>query len=235
VHSISSAVISLDMGTSSVRACLVDESLNILFQRSVNVRLESGLDGRAEQDAEEIIAAALTCLNAVSDWAAAHKFFPAGLCFSNAVASLVMLDEYDRPMAPALTWADTRAAHEAETLKGHLGVELYARTACPTHSAYWLPKIKWLKHSKQQTNATPQFLKLLWWPTLPENRYFLTIFPQIGTCLIFWQNRRWMWIASDCIYPRIYRILPFSMRIPCVSCLSIFPNRSSWLVEWNPA
>ncbi len=62
VQAISTAVISLDMGTSSIRACLMEESLNILFQRSVNVRLDSGLDGRAEQDSEEIIAAALTCL-----------------------------------------------------------------------------------------------------------------------------------------------------------------------------
>jgi sugar (pentulose or hexulose) kinase len=60
VQAISTAVISLYMGTSSIRACLMDESLNILFQRSVNVQLDSRLDGRAEQDLEEIIAAAMT-------------------------------------------------------------------------------------------------------------------------------------------------------------------------------
>jgi sugar (pentulose or hexulose) kinase len=60
VQAISTAVISLDLGTRSIRACRMDKSLNILFQRSVSVRLDSRLDGRAEQDSEEIIAAALT-------------------------------------------------------------------------------------------------------------------------------------------------------------------------------
>jgi gluconokinase len=130
VQSISTAVISLDMGTSSVRACLVDESLSILFQRSVNVRLDSGLDGRAEQDAVEIIDAVLTCLTDVNNWATSKTIIPEGFFFSNSVSSLVILDEKDRPIAPALTWADTRAAHEADSLKNHLGVELYKRTAC---------------------------------------------------------------------------------------------------------
>jgi sugar (pentulose or hexulose) kinase len=67
VQAISTAVISLDMGTSSIRACLMDESLNILFQRSISVRLDSDLDGRAEQDIKEIISAVLTCLREVTN------------------------------------------------------------------------------------------------------------------------------------------------------------------------
>jgi gluconokinase len=160
MQSIPTSVISLDMGTSSVRACLVDESLNILFQHRVNVRLDSGLDGCAEQDAEEIIAAAMTCLADVTNWAVGKAIIPAGLCFSNAVASLVMLDEQDHPMAPALTWADTRSSHEADTLKDRLGAELYARTACPMHASYWLPKIQWLKHSDRITSAAIRFCTL---------------------------------------------------------------------------
>jgi sugar (pentulose or hexulose) kinase len=124
VKSISTAVISLDMGTSSARACLVDGSLRILFQRSVNVRLDSGLDGRAEQDA------VLTCLTDVNNWATSKAIIPEGFCFSNSVSSLVILDEKDRPISPALTWVDTLAAHEADSLKNHLDVELYKRTAC---------------------------------------------------------------------------------------------------------
>jgi gluconokinase len=160
MQSISTAVISLDMGTSSIRACLVDESLNILFQRSISVRLDSGLDGRAEQDTEEIITAVLTCLRDVTNWAVDKNITPAGLCCSNAVASLVMLDEKDRPMAPALTWADTRAAREADTLKECLGVELYERTACPMHASYWLPKLQWLKHSGRLKSTSPRFCTL---------------------------------------------------------------------------
>ena len=153
-------VISLDMGTSSMRACLVDESLRILFQRSITVDLNSGLDGRAEQNAEEIINASLTCLADVSSWAAENSISPAGLCFSNAVGSLVVLDEHDDPVGPALTWADTRSANEADSLKNRLGKELYALTACPMNASYWLPKLQWLKKTGQLSDTTLRYCTL---------------------------------------------------------------------------
>ena len=160
VHINPSTVITLDMGTSSVRACLVDESLKILYQRSISVNLNSELDGRAEQDVEEIINASLTCLADVSGWAADNSISPAGLCFSNAVGSLVVLDEHDNPVGPALTWADTRSANEADNLKNRLGKELYTLTACPMNASYWLPKLQWLKNTGCMTSTTARYCTL---------------------------------------------------------------------------
>ena len=160
INSNPDAVISLDMGTSSVRACLVDGSLKILFQRSIPVNLDSGLDGRAEQNAEEVISACLNCLADVSAWAAENSISPAGLCFSNAVGSLVMLDEHDDPVGPALTWADTRSANEADILKNRLGKELYALTACPMNASYWLPKLLWLKSTGKLSGPRVRFCTL---------------------------------------------------------------------------
>ena len=160
VKSRTDAVISLDMGTSSVRACLVDSSLRILFQRSIPVNLDSGLDGRAEQSADEIINASLTCLADVSGWAVKNLISPLGLCFSNAVGSLVVLDEHDDPVSPALTWADTRSAYEADILKTRLGKELYALTACPMNASYWLPKLQWLKSTGKLSDPRMRFCTL---------------------------------------------------------------------------
>ena len=160
VHSNPEAVISLDMGTSSMRACLVDGSLRILYQRSVKVELNSGLDGRAEQNAEEIIAASLACLADVSAWAAGNSISPVGLCFSNAVGSLVVLDENDNPVGPALTWADTRSAKEADNLKNRLGKELYKLTACPINASYWLPKLQWIKSTSQLAGTKVRYCTL---------------------------------------------------------------------------
>ena len=160
INSNPDAVITLDMGTSSVRACLVDDSLKILFQRSVPVNLDSGLDGRAEQSAEEVISACLNCLADAITWAAENSVSPAGLCFSNAVGSLVMLDEHDDPVGPALTWADTRSANEADILKNRLGKELYAYTACPINASYWLPKLQWLKSTGKLPGTTARFCTL---------------------------------------------------------------------------
>ncbi len=160
VRSNPDTVISLDMGTGSVRACLVDESLRILYQRSISVSLNSGLDGRAEQNAEEVIDASLTCLAEISSWAAENSISPAGLCFSNAVGSLVVLDEHDFPVGPALTWADTRSADEADSLKNRLGEDLYMLTACPMNASYWLPKLQWLKRTGQLAGTTMRYCTL---------------------------------------------------------------------------
>ncbi len=157
---VSRYVISLDMGTSSVRACLVDESLHILFQHSISVKLDTGLDGRAEQDAHEIINASLDCLAMLNQWAQARGILPLALSFSNAVASLVILDDQYQPLLPALTWADTRAAVQAQELKERLNTELYQRTACPQHASYWLPKLRWLRETNRMPAAAAYFTTL---------------------------------------------------------------------------
>ena len=153
-------VIALDMGTSSIRACIVDAGLKMLHQFQVPVALNSGMDGQAEQDAEIIFSAVVACLADVCLWAEAHQVALSGLCFSNAVASLLSLDEHGQVSSPALTWADTRAADEAEQLKVSLGGELYARTACPMHPSYWLPKFQWLCHQGFQLAGKVRFCTL---------------------------------------------------------------------------
>ncbi len=159
-HTNSDTVISLDMGTSSVRACLIDDSLKILYQRSISVNLNSGLDGCAEQSAEEVIDASLSCLADVSSWAAKNSISPMGLSLSNAVGSLVILDEQNNIIGPALTWADTRSANEAEVLKKDLGKELYTLTACPMNASYWLPKLLWLKKIGKPSSPKVHFCTL---------------------------------------------------------------------------
>ncbi len=146
-------VISIDLGTSSVRACLVNRSLKMLFQSQRPVSLETDRYGKAVQDAENIIDAGLNCIAEVLDWAEKHSISPDAVSFSNAVASLVCLDEQYHPLEPALTYIDSRAHEEADSLLREYGSQFFRTTATPMHASYWLPKFVWLKNKQTFTDT----------------------------------------------------------------------------------
>jgi len=139
-------VISVDIGTSSVRACLFSIDLHNLHNTQLPISLETDVMGRAEQDFGEIQSAVFNCINDVTGWAEANDYFPEAICFSNAVSSLVYLDSNFEPVQPVLTYADLRARDEAESLKKSNPGDVFRKTACPIHASYWLPKFKWLKN-----------------------------------------------------------------------------------------
>ena len=139
-------VISTDIGTSSVRACLFDATLKILIQKQLPITLETDVTGRAEQEFSEIKNAVYTCISYVLNWSESEKYLPEAICFSNAVSSLVITDSEFNPIRPVLTYADVRAYQEANQLKNGSAYGMFQKTACPMHASYWLPKLMWLKN-----------------------------------------------------------------------------------------
>ena len=152
-----SNVISVDIGTSSVRACLVDPTLNIIYHTQSPINLSIDIGGKAEQDSDEIINAAFKCITNVTKWAEKANYRPEALCFSNTVSSLVCLDSNFMPARPIMTYADVRACDEAIKLKIKFGKELFHQTACPVHASYWLPKLIWLKNQNFPLSTSNYF------------------------------------------------------------------------------
>lgn len=140
-------IVSLDLGTGSVRASLVDLKLRILHQVVKSISLNTGPDGEATQDADQVINAAFDCLVGLMTWADGAGINPKALSFSNAVSSLVCLDQNFNIVGPALTYLDTRSSAEAELLVHEFGKEFFHQTATPVHACYWLPKLLWLQNN----------------------------------------------------------------------------------------
>jgi gluconokinase len=147
MNHVSDLMISVDLGTSSARACLVDAALKIQFQTQKPVVLDTDPTGKAVQDADAIIDAGLACISEALAWASAQGLSPQAISFSNAVASLVCLDEARQPLKPALTYADLRAYRQADRLLADYGGPYFASTATPVHASYWLPKFLWLREN----------------------------------------------------------------------------------------
>jgi gluconokinase len=126
-------VLALDVGTSSARAALFGESVELL-----------GEVARREYAGESDPARVLGLVReAIADAAGGRSYDAAGgSCFGH---SLLALDAAGRPLTPILGWRDTRSASSAEWLARRVDAEaVHARTGCHVHSSYWPAKLAWL-------------------------------------------------------------------------------------------
>jgi gluconokinase len=139
-------VVGVDLGTTSTKAVAYDTSGRELARASAGYPLEEPHPGWAEQDPELILDAVLSSVRtAVSEVDGPI----AGLSFSSAMHTLIGLDADGRPLTPSLSWADSRAAAQAERLRAAAGgLALHRRTGTPVHPMAPLPKLVWF-HEQQ--------------------------------------------------------------------------------------
>jgi gluconokinase len=150
-------ILTADLGTSSLRVSLVSPALKIRRQSKGAITLDTGPDGKAEQDAEAILQKAQEAIREVAVWARKAGLAVDALCFSNTMASLIPLDASFRPLRPALTYADTRAGQEVTHLAQEYGRAFFCPTGAPLHASYWLPKLLWLKNNGLALDQVPHF------------------------------------------------------------------------------
>ncbi len=151
------SLISVDLGTSSIRACLVNDALQILYQKQSQVDMEMRPGGVAVQDAEVIVEKGIAGIQEVLQWAHHKRYQPQAICFSNANASLVCLDGDYSPVGPAMTYLDLRAHQQTAQLINDFGMDYFTTNAAPMHASYWLPKFMWLKENDMAIPAYHQF------------------------------------------------------------------------------
>jgi gluconokinase len=194
-------VLSVDVGSSSVRAALHDASGDAIEGSEVKLDHEfrQTADGGATADADGLLGLVAQAI----DGALSHGDSPGaapivGVAASTFWHSVLGIDREGRPTTPILTWADRRAAETAADLRGRLDEgEVHRRTGAPLHSSYWPAKLLWLK------NADPEaFDRTQRW--LSPGDYFFSRFfggpPAIGTSMasatgLYDQNRN-RWDAS---------------------------------------
>jgi gluconokinase len=136
-------LIAVDIGTSSCRAILFDQQLQQHAQANYVLAFDRPHPGWAEQHPEEVLEGVMACIQQVLQDADQNEYQVAGICFSAAVCSLLLLDERDEPLTPASIWADRRASNQAQQLLVEPGLELYHRTGCPIHASYLPAKLVW--------------------------------------------------------------------------------------------
>lgn len=143
-------VLALDIGSSSVRATVYTwqaSTLQQMAQAQIEYALHSTPDGHAELALEPLEEHIAACIDAALKDCAPDSIAAVGC--DTLVGNLVALDGAGAPLTPAWSWADTRAASAASTLRAEWDTAaLWQRTGTPIHSAYWPARLRWLATSE---------------------------------------------------------------------------------------
>ena len=146
-------VLSIDVGTSGVRAALFDDHGNEVPGAQVRSRRSAAVADFAEGNPDRLVDEVVNTI----DQLLAHSNAQIDLIAISAFwHSLLGVDSTGRPTTSLLTWADTRAAPFANDLRPQFAEpEIHARTGCRFHPSYWPAKLLWLRHEQRDNfNAT---------------------------------------------------------------------------------
>ncbi|HEY3581485.1 MAG TPA: gluconokinase [Pyrinomonadaceae bacterium] len=152
------SVLSIDVGTSGVRAALFDEEGNqVEGAQAITRRTVSDF---AELDPDALVEEVIKTVDALLTTPVSSAAQIDTIAISTFWHSLVGVDAQGRPTTPLLTWADTRAVREAQELRAEFDEgEIHARTGCRFHPSYWPAKLRWLKSKqREQFEATRLWL-----------------------------------------------------------------------------
>jgi gluconokinase len=150
-----SFLLSIDVGTSGVRAALFDDRGHEVPSAWVRRRRHPDF---TELDPDSLVDEVIQAI----DELLTYSFHSAAqielIAISTFWHSLIGLDRVGRPTTQLYTWADTRAAQFAYDLRSQFDEqEIHARTGCRFHPSYWPAKLLWLKH-EESFNATAHWV-----------------------------------------------------------------------------
>ena len=147
--------IGLDLGTSSLKAILIDDSQTILAEHAVSLEVTRPQDGWSEQDPSQWLIATDTAIRALSkqvDLSAVR-----GIGLSGHMHGATLLDSADRVLRPCILWNDTRSATEADMLDAD--PRFRAVSGNIVFAGFTAPKVVWVKNNEPDIFA--QIAKVL--------------------------------------------------------------------------
>lgn len=138
-------VIGVDIGTTSTKAVAFTPEGRVVAHHAVDYPLLRPTPAAAEQDPEQIFAAVQETIRVAVAGCQAEREEIACVSFSAAMHSVIAIDGEGRPLTRSITWADNRAAAQAERiLREEDGHGIYLRTGTPVHPMSPLAKLAWL-------------------------------------------------------------------------------------------
>ena len=144
--------IGVDLGTSAVKLLLMDEEGRIQNIVSREYPISFPHPGWSEQNPEDWFAETMTGLKELLQ--DADKSQVAGLSFGGQMHGLVILDEADAVIRPAILWNDGRTFEECDYLNNVIGKEkLSEYTANISFTGFTAPKILWVKNKEPENFA----------------------------------------------------------------------------------
>ena len=144
--------IGIDLGTSAVKLLLMDEKGQILRELSREYPLEFPRPGWSQQNPEDWKAAVWEGIPALLEGFDSSQV--AGIGAGGQMHGLVVLDDQDQVIRPAILWNDGRTAKEVDYLNETVGRDkLSARTANIAFAGFTAPKLLWMRENEPELFA----------------------------------------------------------------------------------
>ncbi len=144
--------IGVDLGTSAVKLLLMDGEGKILNIVSKEYPLYFPHPGWSEQSPEDWFTQVMAGIGELL--ADADKSQVAGISFGGQMHGLVILDEEDQVIRPAILWNDGRTTKETDYLNNVIGKEkLSEYTANIAFTGFTAPKLLWVKENEPENFA----------------------------------------------------------------------------------
>ncbi|WP_081158840.1 xylulokinase [Ensifer aridi] len=158
----------LDLGTSGVKAMLIDSGQKIVGSASAALDVSRPHPGWSEQDPADWIRAAEVAINGLKETHAQALAAVRGIGLSGQMHGATLLDEKDAVLRPCILWNDTRSFREAAALDSD--PQFRALTGNIVFPGFTAPKLAWVRENEPEAFAKVQ------WVLLPKDylRLWLT-------------------------------------------------------------
>lgn len=150
--------IGIDLGTSAVKLLLMEEGGKVEKILSKEYPLNFPKPGWAEQNPQDWWTASVEGLKELTSEIDRKKI--GGISFGGQMHGLVILDEKDQVIRPAILWNDGRTTEETEYLNQEIGRDKLAEwTGNIAFAGFTAPKILWLKrHEPENFNRIKKII-----------------------------------------------------------------------------
>ena len=139
-------LIGIDVGTSGTKTVKFDIDGNIIKSGTAEYSISQPQNGWAEQNPELWVKAVFETLEYVG------LDNVVGIGLSGQMHGLVMLDENNEVIRPAILWCDQRTSAECVEITKTIGREkLVEITASPAMTGFTLSKIVWMKNHEPES------------------------------------------------------------------------------------
>jgi gluconokinase len=146
-------VVTLDVGTSSVRTLLFDARgrQQDRFGEQIHYQFTATPDGGVEIEADMLLDVSMRSLSTIQEQLQTARLKPAAVGISTFWHSLLGVDRAGKPTTPLLHLFDTRSVKQVRELAQRLDPQrVHARTGCVLHSSYWPAKLLWLSETRPE-------------------------------------------------------------------------------------
>ncbi|MGQ9609321.1 MAG: xylulokinase [bacterium] len=148
-------LIGLDVGTTAVKALLIDLEGNLISLASYKYKLITPHNDWVEQDPEDLWQGVVFTIKKIIDDLKPSDHVIA-LSISSQGGTTIPVDELFRPVYNAISWMDHRAHKQAERMRKE-GIKIYETTGWDIYDGLPLLHISWLRENEPKVFSSARY------------------------------------------------------------------------------